>query len=101
MPFTRTVGYDSAHERPTRAGGTCSMTDAGSEQPLSRFHAVVYRDQVGEWRFRIVSSNGEPVAQSEGYVNRQDAERMALALVNEDEDRVEIEMTDRSELDAG
>lgn len=33
----------------------------------------LYRDTAGQHRFRIVAANGETIAQSEGYHNRQDA----------------------------
>lgn len=31
-------------------------------------HYEVFRDKGGEYRWRLVAANGEPVAQSEGYV---------------------------------
>lgn len=35
----------------------------------------LYKDRVGHWRWRLVSSNGRIVADSsEGYVNKGDAE---------------------------
>jgi uncharacterized protein YegP (UPF0339 family) len=38
----------------------------------------VYRDTAGEWRWRKVAANGEPIAVSgEGYVNWSHAEEMA------------------------
>ena len=34
---------------------------------------TVYRDAAGEWRWRLVATNGRTIADSgEGYVNRQD-----------------------------
>ena len=39
----------------------------------------VYRDSAGEWRWRKVAANGEPIADSgEGYVKWAHAEEMAL-----------------------
>lgn len=35
---------------------------------MSKF--VVIKDSKGEWRFTLVASNGEPVAQSEGYTRK-------------------------------
>lgn len=34
----------------------------------------LFKDEVGEWRFRFVASNNEIISQSEGYKNRSDAE---------------------------
>jgi uncharacterized protein YegP (UPF0339 family) len=34
---------------------------------------TLFRDTEGQWRFRIEADNGEPIAQSEGYVRRIDA----------------------------
>lgn len=35
----------------------------------------LYKDSVGQWRWRYVSSNGRTIADSaEGYYNRSDAE---------------------------
>ena len=31
---------------------------------------VLYKDTVGEWRFRIIAANGEIVAASQGYKNK-------------------------------
>ena len=39
----------------------------------------VFQDRSGEWRYTLVSANGEPVAQSEGYTTKADAERGAQA----------------------
>lgn len=33
----------------------------------------VFKDRVGEWRFRFKAANGEIVAHSEGYHNLRDA----------------------------
>lgn len=33
----------------------------------------IYKDNAGEWRFRVKGLNGEIVAQSEGYTRREDA----------------------------
>lgn len=34
-----------------------------------------YEDEAGEWRFRILGTNGETVASSEGYTRKEDAQR--------------------------
>lgn len=35
---------------------------------------TIYKDRVGQWRWRYVSSNGRTIADSaEGYYNKQDA----------------------------
>jgi uncharacterized protein len=40
--------------------------------------AIVFRDDAGEWRWRLVAGNGEVIATSgEGYVNRAHALEMA------------------------
>lgn len=37
-------------------------------------HYKLYKDRVGQWRWRYVSSNGRTIADSaEGYYNKQDA----------------------------
>lgn len=41
----------------------------------------VFQDKAGEWRFRVKGSNGEIVAQSEGYTRKEDARRGAQTLV--------------------
>jgi uncharacterized protein YegP (UPF0339 family) len=35
----------------------------------------VFKDEGGEWRWRLQAANGEIIAQSEGYTRREDAER--------------------------
>lgn len=37
----------------------------------------VFEDRIGGWRWRLVAGNGEPIAQSEAYGSRTDAERGA------------------------
>jgi uncharacterized protein YegP (UPF0339 family) len=39
----------------------------------------IFQDTAGEYRWRLVATNGEVVAQSEGYTRKQDAERGAEA----------------------
>ena len=41
-----------------------------------------YKARKGEWRFRLVASNGETVAQSEGYKNKKDCLR-TINLIRE------------------
>lgn len=37
-------------------------------------HYRIYKDRIGQWRWRYVSSNGRTIADSaEGYYNKQDA----------------------------
>lgn len=38
--------------------------------------------QNSQWYFRIVASNGEPVAQSEGYTQKHNATRIVQNLIN-------------------
>lgn len=40
---------------------------------MSRFE--VFQDDAGEWRWRLVAANGEPLATSEGYTQKGDAIR--------------------------
>lgn len=40
---------------------------------MSRFE--VFQDEAGEWRWRLVAANGEPLATSEGYTRKGDAIR--------------------------
>lgn len=43
--------------------------------------AQIYKDQAGEWRWRMRADNGEPIADSaEGYTEERDA-RHGLVLV--------------------
>lgn len=51
---------------------------------VSEFKARVFKDDSGQFRFRLVATNGEPVAQSEGYSRKIDARTIAVALVGED-----------------
>lgn len=44
---------------------------------------VVFEDHLGEWRFRLVAGNGEPMAASEGYTRKADAIRAAKRLKSE------------------
>lgn len=41
---------------------------------------VVYEDRAGEFRFRLRSSNGEQVAQGEGYASRANAHEGCRAV---------------------
>lgn len=41
----------------------------------------IYKDQAGEWRWRLIASNNEQVAQGEGHTNRYDAERAAVTAL--------------------
>jgi uncharacterized protein YegP (UPF0339 family) len=51
---------------------------------------VVFKDEVDEWRFRVVAGNNEIVANSEGYVRRIDAVNMAKEFGYSD-DEIEVE----------
>jgi uncharacterized protein YegP (UPF0339 family) len=47
--------------------------------PVARVE--VYKDKSGEYRWRGLASNGEPVSESgEGYHNRSHAKKMAASL---------------------
>lgn len=35
----------------------------------------IFRDEAGEWRYRLKGKNGEPMFTSEGYGRRADARR--------------------------
>lgn len=35
----------------------------------------VYKDEAGQWRFRVKGRNGEKIASGEGYTRPEDAER--------------------------
>lgn len=49
--------------------------------PRARFKFVIYRDDRGEWRWRLVSRNGNIVANcGEGYRHKGDALRMVAAI---------------------
>lgn len=54
--------------------------------------ATIYKDQAGEWRWRLRADNGEPVADSaEGYKHRTDAKH-GLQLVLEAGADIEIDV---------
>lgn len=40
----------------------------------------IFRDEAGEWRFRVLGENHEIVATSEGYTRPEDAERGLATL---------------------
>jgi uncharacterized protein YegP (UPF0339 family) len=40
----------------------------------------IFRDQAGEWRFRVRGGNGETVATGEGHGSPADAERSLATL---------------------
>lgn len=41
----------------------------------------VFRDKAREWRFTLVGANGEPIATSEAYTRKADAERGIEAVI--------------------
>lgn len=43
-------------------------------------HVEVFKDVAGEWRFRAIAGNGEPVSVSEGYVHHLSAVEEASKL---------------------
>lgn len=45
-------------------------------------HCVVFRDTIGEWRYRIVGANGEKMAASEAYTTKANAIRAVDELCN-------------------
>jgi uncharacterized protein YegP (UPF0339 family) len=45
---------------------------AEAEAMSGRF--VLFVDSAGQWRWRLVAANGEPIAQSEGYSSKQAAQ---------------------------
>lgn len=47
---------------------------------MSAPNIEVYEDAAGRWRFRVVGGNGEPMAASEAYTRKADAQRGADAL---------------------
>lgn len=40
----------------------------------------IFQDRAGEWRWTLISGNGEPIATSEGYTTRYSAERSAARV---------------------
>lgn len=53
--------------------------------------ATIYKDQAGEWRWRMRADNGEPIADSgEGYKDERDC-RHGLGLVLAATELVEID----------
>lgn len=40
----------------------------------------IFKDGAGEYRWRLVAKNGEPVAQSEGYTQKHNAQSGASAV---------------------
>lgn len=50
----------------------------------------LYRDAAGEWRWRLVAENGEPIADSgEGYKRKSDCLE-AIALIREEVAEAEV-----------
>ena len=56
----------------------------------------VYRDDVGEWRWRRNASNHEIIAQGEGYTRKSDAVRGTLRA-NRDASKTTIEIVTDSD----
>jgi uncharacterized protein YegP (UPF0339 family) len=52
----------------------------GKPKGERKMRADVFRGEDGQWYFRIVAENGEPVAHSEGYKNQKDARDTAFAI---------------------
>jgi uncharacterized protein YegP (UPF0339 family) len=44
-------------------------------------HFEVFKDSAGEFRYRLIADNGEPVCQSEGYTTQESAKRGTVDLV--------------------
>lgn len=60
-------------------------------------HYEVYRDKKGEYRWRLISPNGEAVAMSEGYKsNRAVMESTKKMKVWANTDRVVVEKSKRA-----
>jgi len=51
------------------------------DKPCDDFKAVVFKDKTKEWRFRLVASNHQVIASSEGYKRKIDCEH-AIELIN-------------------
>ena len=62
-----------------RGGETATCETAVGANPLTD---EIYKDDKGEWRWRLKARNNEIVAQGEGYKNRADCEH-ALDLIRE------------------
>ena len=45
----------------------------------------IYRDKIGEWRWRLRAKNHEPIASGEGYKNKSDCLH-AIELVKSSSD---------------
>lgn len=56
----------------------------------------IFKDKAKEWRFRVKGTNGEIIAQSEGYKRKVDAVNglQALARVLSDQNTVYTEVPD-------
>jgi len=52
------------------------------------FNAEVFKDKKRQWRWRVRGANGEIVAQSEGYKNKQDATDILDRLFPPEEEQV-------------
>ena len=58
--------------------------------------AVIFKDAAGEWRWRLVADNGEPVADSaESYKRRHDARHGLSLVLQTDLSNTTIEYIDR------
>lgn len=60
---------------------TCGST-LGRRTRRTRMRFEVYRDKAGEYRWRLLSSNGQITADSgEGYTRQEDAHRAIAAML--------------------
>lgn len=80
-------GAERALERMRTNSPRADVLDYGTE------HFEVYSDRAGDWRWRLVATNGRIIADSgEGYSSRSEA-RDAIARVQRDGDTDIIEDT--------
>ena len=52
---------------------------------------IIFKDTVGEWRFRLRADNEEIIAQSEGYKNLQDC-RNTVKLIQTDAFHADVQV---------
>ena len=57
---------------------------------------IVFKDVAGEWRWRLVATNGNIIATSgEGYKNRSHAVGMITRIIDIEQETVSIEFSTR------
>ena len=54
----------------------------------------IFKDDKGEYRFRLKASNGEIIAQSEGYTRKENAEKGVDAVIKYSASAETVDLTE-------